>query len=239
MSDIVDLHCHLLPKIDDGSDSINTSIEMIKRLSSQGIKNIFCTSHGDYVAFDVDAYKNKFIQFRNMMRIIVPDINLYCGAEVYCDENVEEVIEQLKKGSQLTLNDSKYVLTEFYIDVVPEEILFDVKSIIEEGFIPIIAHIERYSLIFDGKTIDKLIEMGALIQVNAYSYGEGITSEFGQNALQLLPKKQVHFLGSDAHNISWRAPLMKKGINYLKDNLDREFFEDITKNNALKYLKID
>lgn len=234
---MIDIHCHVLPRVDDGSINVEMSIEMLKRLKNQGATSVFCTSHSDYIINDVKRYKNIFQQTKQYVKKEIPELNLYLGSEVFCTKyNIHDIVLGIQQGLYLTLNDSRYILTECNVGVKPTEFLFIASVLLNAGYTPVFAHVERYYNIFDNNTIDKIISMGCMLQVNAYSFGDGIYSECGERALLRLNKKQVHFLGSDAHNTTWRPPMIKCGLEYLKENTDSEYFKDISYRNAQKYL---
>jgi protein-tyrosine phosphatase len=138
----------------------------------------------------------------------------------------------------LPLGNTKYVLTELYPDVTPDEAKLVVASLIDDGWIPILAHVERYPDLFDGNCIEKLIKLGAMVQVNLYSLQEESMLEIKNRARYLVENKYAHFIGSDSHQLNHRAPKYENGIKYLYENCEREYFEKLCFKNAEDYLKI-
>ena len=234
---MVDIHSHVVPDIDDGSTSLEMSIQMLKRAYAQGVTDIFCTSHSYYIDNNTYKYMDKFKAFKKKVFLEVPNIKLYSGCELLCSvHDMERIIAKLKSGDYNTLNQRNVVLVECYTDVVPTEAIYIAHSLLQAEYTPIFAHVERYPYLFDGITIDKLINMGCMIQVNTYSFAEAKNSSMGMRAEELLNNKQIHFLGSDAHNITWRPPMIKSGLEYIREHTDRDYYETICYKNAQKYL---
>lgn len=203
---MIDLHCHILPGIDDGAQTIESSVEMAKQAISQGINTIVATPHhqnGKYIneKADIEQYVQKLneeFQQRNLTLTILP------GQE---SRIFGEMVEEYHDNKLLTLNNShKYVFVEFPSSQVPrytEKLLFNLQS---EGLIPIIVHPERNSrLIEDPDLLYNLVNKGALTQVTASS----LTGHFGKKiqkfSHQLIESNLTHIIASDAHNTSHRS----------------------------------
>lgn len=241
---IVDTHSHFMPYIDDGSISMEMSVDMLQIAKEEGVTDLFVTSHGDYVCEQVDKYHKTFEQLKKEAE--KAGVRLFMGCEVFCEisswdfevdnDDIKLVINALDEGIYPVYNDTDYVLTEFDIGVQPADALYIVKRIQSAGYIPVLAHVERYPFLIRENFVEKLVEEGCLVQINAYSLQEEKTKIFKQNARYLLGKGLVNFIGSDAHRSDYRPPRMRKGVQYIWEFCDKEYAQDVIYRNAYKNL---
>ena len=230
---VSDMHMHIIPDVDDGAVDLNMSLEMLQIAYSQGVRNIFCTSHNVYSADEILMYRQNFASLQFVSKDLFDDLNLYMGNEILCEGDcIDDIICRLNTGHILSLNNSTYVLIEFYGDVESAEAERIVIAMITSKWIPVIAHVERYSFLFI-PDIKHLVELGALVQVNLYSLQEEQNSDIKNRARALIDNKLVHFIGSDAHRINHRAPKYKTGVKYLNEHCDNEYYEDLYFRNAM------
>ncbi len=220
-----DLHNHLLFGIDDGSASLEESIELLKEMENSRVTDIMLTPH--YITgSDYNANNKKKLALLEQLKDKT-NINLYLGNEVYIDNNV---LENIKKGEISTLNNSRYVLIEFPLNEKLELCPTIIKNLIMSGYVPIIAHPERYHY-YDLEFFQELIEEGCLLQGNITS----LCGKYGGNAkhnLELLVKKHmIHFMGTDTHRSIY--PLNDCYI-LLSKIVDLNMYKDITANNFMK-----
>jgi protein-tyrosine phosphatase len=239
---MVDLHTHILPDIDDGSKSLEESIEILRKYLEDGLKEIVLTPHymedSEY-SISNDIKKEKFNLLKEAVKQQNMDINLYLGNEVYASNNI---LDLLKENKIMTINNSRYILIEFpmlnysnnYIDIV-----YNLKL---SGIVPIIAHPERYAYIQNDINIaEEFVKKGALLQINKGSlFGRYGTSVF-KTAKHLLKKRLVHFVGTDIHSTDgyYSTEKFKKMIIKITD---KKYAEEILEVNGLKVLnneKID
>ncbi len=234
---MTDIHMHIVPGFDDGSEDMDMSLEMLSIAEEQGIRSIFCTSHSWCSTRACEAYSTRFQALKDCARERFPSIKLYTGCELLCYENnIEENIAMLNSGILLPLGDTRYVLTELFTDTTSKEAELVAEKLLASGWIPIFAHMERYPELFHDKTIEGLLTMGCMIQVNAYSLAEETNNAVKRSARELLLKKQIHFLGSDAHQTTHRPPRVKEGMKYIWENTEEEYAEAIFYKNVEKYL---
>ena len=228
---IVDIHMHVVPGYDDGSESIEESLEMLRLAESQGVTDVFCTSHNGYSKEDGEQYRASFAQLEKAANDEKINIRLHKGCEVRCAaEYMDEIIYGVDNGIFSTLGNSKYVLTELYPDSKPSEALTIIKALTEHGYKPIIAHMERnYNI--TSLMVRLLIQSGALIQVNAHSFADDSDTDIRERARELLRNKYVHFIGSDAHRIDYRPPKIEAGVRYILENVDDEYASQILSSN--------
>ena len=228
---IVDIHMHVVPGYDDGSESIEESLEMLRLAESQGVTDVFCTSHNGYSREDGEQYRASFARLEKAVSVEKINIRLHKGCEIRCAaEYMDDIIYGLDNGIFSTLGNSKYVLAELYPDAKPSEALTIVKALAEHGYKPIIAHMERnYNI--TSLMVRLLIQSGTMIQVNAFSFVDEADGEIRERARELLRKQYVHFIGSDAHRMDYRPPRIASGVQYILENSDAEYATQIVNGN--------
>ncbi len=230
---IVDMHCHILPGLDDGADSPSVSLAMMRTAVQSGITDIVVTPH-----FNL----RKSASPQTVLRVLhsaqeaadrygIP-LRFYPGNEVYY---FDELPEYLREKRVLTMNGSDYVLIEFS-PISPFHVIENaMDSVMFAGYRPVIAHIERYeSILDDYEKVYRLADMDVRIQVNASS----VTGSNGKNVKKfvhrLLKEELVDLIGTDAHSNRHRTPeisdcrdiLVKKyGIDYAKHLLRKNAAE--------------
>jgi ADP-ribosylglycohydrolase/tyrosine-protein phosphatase YwqE len=234
---ICDIHVHLIPGVDDGSESIDMSMEMLHSMYLQGVRKVFCTSHGG-VFFKKEHTKTAYKGYDELVKRCgkeLPNMEVYFGAEVrMLPEYVDRIIEMLNDGTMPTLADSEYVLAEYvnnYMDFEDMESSLD--RLLSEGYIPIIAHMERYyNLVPDIEAAKKLHDKGCYIQINAYSvYGES-SKAIRKWTDELLEAGIVDFIGSDAHRTYHRPPMLLQGVKELYRRYDKEYIDKMVFGNV-------
>ncbi|MCI9063205.1 MAG: capsular biosynthesis protein [Clostridia bacterium] len=199
---MIDFHTHVLPNIDDGSQSFEESIQMIKEAYKAGFTAIVSTSH--YMEESCHASKsereNLIEQLNELLTVENIDVKIYNGAEAYVSTNLNKLIDN---GNLPTINNTKYLLIELPRNsqiIYLNEIITDLQS---KGIVPIIAHPERYSYVQENPNmLQNLIDQGVLFQAN---YGS-IVGQYGKAAKKTLKKllknNMIHFLGTDIHSCS-------------------------------------
>ena len=138
-----DLHTHIIPGVDDGSDSLEESLEMIRQMREQGVLNIVATPH--YPDGQSEKINDVFILLKEKVNELYPDMKLYLGNELL---NGPGIIDALKNKNALTIADTKYILVEFLPGDSAKKIYAALREYIMEGYIPIVAHIERYEKLY-------------------------------------------------------------------------------------------
>ena len=230
--EIVDLHMHVVPGLDDGARNLKEALVMLCMAADQGVTDVFCTTHNGSTKEDADAYFHNLDLLKKMVAKAELDIRLHQGCEVLCSSDyMEDIIYGLDIGAFPTLGNTKYVLTELYPDAKPSEAVTIIKTMQEHGYKPIIAHMERNYNITD-MMVGVLIKCGALIQVNTFSFQEDPREDVRKRAQTLLQNRHVHFIGSDAHRIDHRPPIIESGVEYIINNASPEYAEQILCGNA-------
>ena len=155
------------------------------------------------------------------------------------DDGSDSLKESLKNKNALTIADTKYILVEFLPGDSAKKIYAALREYIMEGYIPIVAHIERYEKLYKNYDfLDELINMGAYIQMNTESIVGGLFDRHAAYFRKLLMNGYVHFLGSDCHGANRRKPLMKAAIEKLKPEfVNSSLAEKILFENPIKMLE--
>ena len=230
---ITDLHMHVVPGVDDGSFDMRMSLVMLELAYEQGVREIFCTSHNVYSEEEITRYKSQFMMLQMMAKSHFSDLKLHMGCELLCaGEYIDDILYGLEIGVFLPLGNSKCVLTELYPDVTPEEAKVVVEAMVAAGWKPILAHTERYPALFEGGTLQELINLGAKIQVNLYSLVEENKDDIKKRARYLIDNRLAHFIGSDAHRINYRSPKYESGVRYIDEHCGKEYLEAVCYKNA-------
>lgn len=224
-----DIHCHILPGIDDGSESFTESIKIIQRAVKAGITDIIVTPHYiESTAYTANNAKKRLLlkQIKRYLKVMRIDINIYLGNEIFITENIIELIENDKIA---TMADTRYILVEFPLNNYRLDIPKILSMLLEKGYIPIIAHPERYRVY--KQTPDRVIEvleMGALLQGNYESLNGKYGKEAQKTLTHFLKKGWVTFLASDIHknvpyNLNKTRKKLKKILkeDYLIDQFDQ------------------
>ena len=231
---VTDIHTHIIPGVDDGSRSLAESVELIESAVTQGVGVIIATPHSwgiDDCGFDYML--SRFEDLKEAVRACQIPVQLYLGCEmlVFAD-TVDACIQKLDAGRYPTLAGSRFVLTEFDPYETLDDMEVCLKRIVAAGYIPVIAHAERYRRI-GISDIRVLKDLGAMIQINAYS----ITNEMNVQTRQLtndcLSEGLVDFIGSDAHRLDHRPPMIQDGIAALTQRYTADYAERVTMMNPL------
>ncbi|TCI57457.1 protein tyrosine phosphatase [Exiguobacterium sp. SH1S21] len=196
---MIDIHCHLLPAVDDGPETVEQAVEMAKRAASEGVTAIVVTPHAFHPQFETDELniQNAVAKLQDVLRHEGIALDLYAGQEIRVFGDLVEA---------LSLAGSRYVLVEFPSDSVPayaEQLFFGLQT---EGYTPVIAHPERNKeFALNPKRLMDFVSSGALSQITTGS----LTGEFGQNvqdlAFTFLRNGLSHLIASDAHSTGRRT----------------------------------
>ena len=194
---MIDLHSHIIPNVDDGSRSLEDSVNLIKESIKLGITDIVFTPHFESIPNRMIPNINineSFNAFKKHLEDENLNINTYLGNEITISDNL---IKDLKNSKCLSINGSKYILLELDFFAAEEEIGELIYELELAGYSVIIAHAERY-MYADYKYIEMLVREGALIQINATSI---ITKHpfLRKFIMKLIKNNLVHFVSSDVH----------------------------------------
>ncbi|MBQ6922142.1 MAG: hypothetical protein IJQ66_03540 [Clostridia bacterium] len=227
---MIDIHSHVLPGVDDGSDNEKESLSMLKEAEMQGVTDMIFTPHYrvDY-RVKADRLKEVFADFSEKAKADGCNVNLYLGQELYAFRDLGSYLDE---GKLLPMNGTKYVLLEFSSSIVCDivESAYDVSVM---GYIPIIAHIERYSYA-NIYTAEEVKELGGLIQINSVSVTGDAKRDYRKRAQAYLKADLVDFVASDIH--SFRKYTMAEAYKIIEKKYGTERAERLFVKNALQII---
>ena len=224
---MIDIHSHIINEIDDGSKSIEMTINMLKKAEQSGTTDIIATPHFMRGRFEVE-YKDvvkKVEELREIAKENNIDINIYAGQEVYYSKNILDYYNDKMIG---TINNTKYMLIEFpMLDFNIDEVINTIYELQIRGITPIIAHPERYKpFIKKPSMINSLIKEGMLFQLNAGSLTGAFGKDVKKTATKYLENNIYSFIGSDAHRDRGRDTDMKEALGILERNQRKAFINN-------------
>lgn len=237
MNQFVDIHCHILPGVDDGSQSPEETKAMLEKAWDEGIQIMVATPHyhKQRGKNDIDLIKKQLLLTRKLAKEVHPKMQICLGMEIYYGEDVPEL---LKTRKAVSIRKSRYILVEFSPGDDFQYILNAVRKLQMSGHTVIIAHIERYNCLReDISNVEYLREMGAYLQVNAGS----ITGSYGRSVKkflrEVLKAHLVQLVGTDAHGPEKRSPKMQEAYKEVVKRCGEEYADQIFGQNAKKVLR--
>lgn len=222
---LVDIHSHLIPGIDDGSKSMEQSVEMITRLKNMGFKKLITTPHIMQYEYDntPDIILGGLKELQEVLKQKNIDIEIEAASEYFLDQHFLELIQ---KKDLLTFGDN-YLLFELSYTIKPVILENAVFSMISQGYNPVLAHPERY--LFMHKNFDEyreLKEKGVLFQVNLNSFSGYYSKAVKDIANRLVEEGMIDFIGSDTHK--------HRQLDHLEKNLQSNVIKKIFKYNTIR-----
>ena len=224
---LIDLHCHLLPGIDDGAPDLATAKEMARLSVADGVRVIACTPHifpGVYSNTGPDI-RRRMAQLQAELDAAHIDCRLVPGSDAHV---TPDFVDGLKSGRILSLADSRYVLVEPPHNILPpnmDRFFFD---LLAAGYVPIVTHPERTSWVdTDYDLLRRLVHSGVWMQLTAGS----IVGQFGGRAKsrseRMLRDGMIHIVASDAHDAVNRPPLLSEAVPALRRFVGDEETENL------------
>lgn len=230
-----DMHCHLLPGVDDGPETMEESIQVLEEAKQQGVKKIIVTPHfhpGRYMVYAPSIY-DLLGKLREECENRGIDITLYPGQECYYYSGL---VEELNKGNILTLAGSRFVLVEFEPDCSYSQMQFGIRELQSNGYLPILAHFERYQCLNTQENLLGIKQKGVYMQMNIG------TLMRREGLLHRLPWKNmvkqglVDYLGSDCHGMELRPLQVDRLLEWLEDHVSEELTERMIRSNFSKII---
>ncbi len=218
---MIDFHTHILPAVDDGSHSVEESLAMIEEAKKQGVKKFAVTPHFYANNESVDSFlKRRNRAYEKLMNSLSDETEIRLGAEVKFYSGISQ-LQDLKK---LRLEGSRFLLLEMPFSKWSEYDIKEVINIAGLGNVTVVlAHIERYLSFQKKDTLEKLLYNGILFQCNA-SFFSGLFTK--SKAFKMISNNQIHFIGTDCHNMKDRAPNMMIALSALKKKYGEDFVAD-------------
>lgn len=210
---LLDIHSHILPCVDDGAKSLEESIELLEMLKSQGVTDVVATPHFYPHIQSAEEFLQSRQEAYNKLKDAIKDKDLpkvHIGCEMFYYDDMGK-IGDIKS---FTIENSPYILVELSMTDVTKRVVETIENMCDTGYIPIMAHIERYLQFRGIKGILKLISEGkCLAQVNASSI---VSVKNNHKILKLIKAGYIYVLGSDAHSAKERPPFIKEALDIIE-----------------------
>jgi len=205
---MIDIHCHILPEVDDGPKSAEISAEMCRMAAADGIEHIVATPHAnERYAYDRE-FATGLVQHLQQQVRATPRLSLGCDFHLSY-ENFQDV---MLRPEWYVIGSSRYLLVELSNYSIPVQIAENFQKLMGIGVTPIITHPERNPILQQGpQQILQWVQIGCAVQITA----SALTGTWGEMAWQmaqwLLKRDAVHFLATDAHDTKRRPPVLSEG----------------------------
>ena len=203
---MIDLHCHILPKIDDGAKDVDEAELMLDMQRSSGVKRVFLTPHFYPEEKTIDTFLSERENAWNVLNAAHMDrenMQLRLGAEVRYGEQLLSL-----DLNALTLGESNYLLLELPGSRYPSHLPRFLEELLDKGLIPILAHVERYNYFRqESELLRELVDLGVLAQISAQTLFDKRDMNF---SVACLAHGLAHIVASDAHNANDRRPCMEE-----------------------------
>ena len=220
---LCDLHTHVLPGVDDGAPNLEYALQMLQNAAASDVEMLAVTPHCNKLCpmssfFDGDI-RRRFLQLQQAAREI--PVQLVLGAEVLMDA---QSLQQLPQSRALAINAGRYLLVEFPADTKPEGFLDMLQSVLALGYIPLVAHPERYaSVCKKPQIVGSWLDMGCHLQLT----GGSIQGEYGKTvqrtAAYLLQHDFVACVASDAHGVHHRSNFLMDVYDHLALRYSKQY----------------
>ena len=215
---MVDIHTHILPGLDDGSDSMEKSLEMAELAVRSGTRLAAATPHcnirGYYENYeDSGICRDVFLQFRSALKEEGIPLKVVRGMEIY---GVGDIRSLIGKRRLISLNCTGNYLIEFPFDMHPDEIADGLHMVFDAGGVPVLAHPERYYSVQDmPELVYRWMQEGILTQINMGSFLGVFGRREERTAVTLLEHGLITCLASDCHGVRRRSPDMREAESYI------------------------
>ena len=228
---VIDIHTHLIPNVDDGSDSVEETLRLAKAAVEEGIHHTVLTPHHNLNWFRNE--KDKVLTLTKKVETIIQEANIPLTVSPSQEIRMnEEFIEELLAGNYLSLDkDAKYYLVEFSWGEFPSFGRSYLQQMIDNDIVPVIAHPERQkAFLEDRHLLKELIDMGCLSQITATSIVGGYSERIRQAAHAMMKDNLIHVIASDAHNVVERPFNIVSALEVIEKEYSPEYKEYLVSN---------
>jgi protein-tyrosine phosphatase len=210
---MIDLHSHILPRLDDGSNSMEESLKMAQLAVESGVREMVATPH--CAQGRAREVYSGWLLLREVLEDEGIPLRVYPGMEIL---GTADTARLLQEGQLFTINGSRYPLVEFLFQATEREITDILESISRAGFLPLIAHPERYECVQqDPGCINAWKKLGCLFQVNRGSLLGRFGSDAQDMAFSLVDRGFATVVASDAHSSKMRTPWLRDVYGFLSE----------------------
>lgn len=229
--EIIDIHAHVIPGVDDGARSMEEACKMLRMAARQGVKAVVATPHYSRRK-DLIELPELTERLQGKIREYDPEFTLYTGQETYYHDGL---VERLRQKKAYTMAGSSYVLVEFDEEAVYQEMLRGIRALVNAGYIPILAHIERYPCLRGKGLMEELSANGCIFQMNYDSLKErGLRYQREVSWCRRQVKSgRIGILATDMHQMDYRPPEIKKVLNWLEKHVEAGLLDRMVYQNPL------
>lgn len=231
---IIDIHAHVIPGVDDGARNIEEAYKMLRMASRQGIRTVIVTPHYSRKN-DLPGLGELTRRLQEEIREYEPEFTLYTGQETYYHDGL---VERLRQKKAYTMADSSYVLVEFEEEAAFPEVLRGIRALVNAGYIPILAHMERYPCLRGKGLMEELAGNGCIFQMNYDSLTErGFRHRMEVSWCRRQVKSgQIKLLGTDMHRLDYRPPEIKDALKWLEKYVEAQLLDAMVYQNPLRII---
>ncbi|MCC6445233.1 MAG: capsular biosynthesis protein [Armatimonadetes bacterium] len=220
---MIDLHAHILPGVDDGPDTLDIALEMLRVAARDGITTVAATSHWCWNenALTVPSALERTERVRQAAKEAGIPVEVVPGAEVPADD--ETVFAALRGLLMTYANNGRYLLLEFPFHDLPPLADQTIEQLLAGGFVPVVAHPERNAVLRQQpRRLQEWMRRGALSQLT----GSSLTGRFGPEvqkaACRMLSEGLASVLASDGHSPQRRPPVLSEAVSVAEKLIGRE-----------------
>ena len=237
MHGMIDMHCHLLPKVDDGAGSMKETLHMLRMEADDGVSDVILTPHFRIGMFETEEEKieETYQRLQGLLDNVEIPVAIHLGCEYHASSHM---VPDLKNRRRPTLDGSAFVLTEFSGTDRYSVITHQIDDLLTAGFLPIIAHAERIDCLaaISGR-FEELVRQGAQIQITASTLLGRNGWGAGRLCRKMVRSGVVRYVASDAHNTGDRAPDLQECGEYLLRKFGAETAKELLVTNPQKILR--
>ena len=236
---MIDIHAHILPGLDDGSDRTRTSLRMAELAVRSGVTDLIATPHsnqrGRFENYASEELRGQFLRLKEVLRQEKIDLRLHLGMEVYATSSMAELY---REGKLLTLADSRYLLMEFGFHDDAYYMEHVLRDVLDTGVTPILAHPERYKALqaLPDILVD-WVRSGVHLQINKGSLSGFFGRDSFQLAVTMLDHDLASFVASDAHRSDQRTPVLRDAYHWLAEHYSEPLAERLLVRNPSRVLR--
>jgi protein-tyrosine phosphatase len=207
-TNMVDIHSHILPEVDDGAKSWEMAVEMCRMAAADGITHVVATPHSnDQFHYDRRAHEALLAELRERVH---GEIELSLGCDFHL--SFDNIVALRRNPAEFCIGRTRYLLVEFSDFGISRQLLQTLEEFLDQGLVPIVTHPERNRMLqSQPETVVAMAEVGCVIQVTAGSFAGSWGRGPRKVSEWLLKKGAVHVLASDAHDPEHRKPILSRG----------------------------
>lgn len=236
---MIDIHCHIIPGVDDGSADFAESLSMGETAAACGVSDIIVTPHcnipGSYGNYYGEEYEAAYSELKELFKTNGINIALHRGMEVFGTDDIGRLYDN---RAVITLAGSRYMLVEFDFGDDAWRVRDVLLHLLRRGVTPVIAHPERYDMIqYDLQFALDWVEMGCLLQINRTSLLGSRTDPASKAAFDLMDLGAVHVVATDAHGVFSRTTDLFEAFDLIACTYSEEWAKILTGENPRRIIE--